>query len=246
MEKTRYWLIDALRGLALVNMLAFHFLYDVFVVFGREPTWYLRPGVRIWQQGICWSFILIAGFSFTWGRAHNLRRGLLLTLCGFLITAVTLIAVPSEAIWFGVLNLLGACVLLTIPLEKPLARIPAALGLALFAALFFLFRPVSAGHLAFGIPLPRALYTCRVLTPLGFPYPGFRSSDYFPLLPWYFLFLCGFTLKRLFDRCPAAQRLAQVKIPLLSAIGQKTLWVYMLHQPVLMGVCLLLHRLQLL
>ena len=43
-EKKRYHLIDALRGLALANMVAMHFLYDVNVVYGREPDWYLRPG----------------------------------------------------------------------------------------------------------------------------------------------------------------------------------------------------------
>ena len=95
MADRRYHLIDALRGLALLNMLGMHFLYDVNVVFGREPTWYLRPAVFIWQQYICWSFILIAGFSFHWGRRGNLKRGLLLNVLGLVITAVTLVAVPS-------------------------------------------------------------------------------------------------------------------------------------------------------
>ena len=59
MREKRFALIDALRGLALLNMLAMHFLYDVNVVFGREPGWYLRPGVHLWQQYICWSFLLV-------------------------------------------------------------------------------------------------------------------------------------------------------------------------------------------
>ena len=112
MREKRFALIDALRGLALLNMLAMHFLYDVNVVFGREPGWYLRPGVHLWQQYICWSFILIAGFAFPWGRRKNLRRGLLLNACGLLITAVTLLFLPEEAIWFGILNFLGCAILL--------------------------------------------------------------------------------------------------------------------------------------
>ena len=119
-EDRRYHLIDALRGLALVNMLGMHFLYDVNVVFGAEPGWYLRAGVRLWQQYICWSFILIAGFSYDWGRARNLRRGLTLNLLGLAITAATLIAVPSEAIWFGILNFLGCAILLTMAAERVL------------------------------------------------------------------------------------------------------------------------------
>ena len=245
MADRRYHLIDALRGLALLNMLGMHFLYDVNVVFAREPTWYLRPEVFAWQQYICWSFILIAGFSFHWGQKGNLKRGLLLNALGLVITAVTLLAVPSETIWFGILNFMGCAILLTIPLEKGLKRVPPALGLALCFALFLLCYHVERGVLglgAFSLRLPAALYHYRFLAPLGFPDAAFRSSDYFPMLPWYFLFLCGWFLGVLFRRHESWQRAARVKIPLLSAVGRKTIWVYMLHQPLLMGLCMLIFR----
>lgn len=242
-EKKRYHLIDALRGLALLNMLGMHFLYDVNVVYGRDPTWYLRPGVHLWQQYICWSFILIAGFSFHWGKRNNLRRGLLLNLCGLVITAVTLIVMPSEAIRFGILSFMGCAVLLTIPLEKALHRCNPAVGLAVCFLLFLLLRHVDSGVIGLGPwtwRLPAGLYRCRILAPLGFPDPAFRSSDYFPMLPWYLLFLCGWFPGKLFQSRPDWQRLARTKIPLLSVLGRRTLWVYMLHQPVLMGICMLL------
>ena len=242
-EKKRYHLIDALRGFALLNMLGMHFLYDVFVVYGREPRWYLRPGVHVWQQAICWSFILIAGFSFHWGRKNNLRRGLLLNLCGLVITAVTLVVMPSEAIHFGILSFMGCAVLLTIPLEKALHRIKPAAGILICFALFLLLRQIDSGVIGISPwtwKLPESLYRYRVLAPLGLPDPAFRSSDYFPMLPWYLLFLCGWFLGKLFQTRPDWQRLARVKIPVLSALGRKTLWLYMLHQPLLMGICMLL------
>lgn len=241
----RYHLIDALRGLALVNMISYHFLYDVMVVCGRDARWYLRPAVHVWQQYICWSFILIAGFSFHWGRRHNLRRGLLLNLCGLVITAVTLIAMPSEAIWFGILSFMGCAVLLTIPLERGLKHVSPVLGLAPCFLLFLLLRRVDGGVIGVGpfmLCLPEGLYRFRLLAPLGFPDPGFRSSDYFPLLPWYLLFLCGWFLGQIFESRADWQRTARVKVPVLSAIGRKTVWVYMLHQPVLMGICMLIFR----
>ena len=122
MDDRRCHLIDALRGLALVNMLAYHFLYDVMVVYGRDPRWYLHPAVHVWQQYICCSFILIAGFSFHWGQKHNLRRGLLLNLCGLVITAVTLIVMPTEAIWFGILNFMD------LRASNPRSALPSALS----------------------------------------------------------------------------------------------------------------------
>ena len=242
----RCHLIDALRGLALVNMLGMHFLYDVNVVFGREPQWYLRPGVRVWQQAICWTFILIAGFSFHWGRRHNLKRGLLLNLYGLLITAATLLAVPAEAIRFGILSFIGCAILLTIPLEHALRKLPPAPGLGLCFLLFLLLRDVNRGliglHALGQAALPAGFYAYRFPAPLGFPDAGFRSSDYFPLLPWYFLFLCGWFLGVLFRRPGPWQRLARIRVPLLSSVGRKTVWVYLLHQPVLMGVCMLLFK----
>ena len=241
----RYHLIDALRGLALVNMVAYHFLFDVIVVYGREPEWYLRPGIHLWQRYICWSFILLAGFSFQWGRRHNLRRGLLLNACGFLISAVTLIAVPNEAVRFGILNFMGCAILLTMPLEKVLERIKPAPGLAIVFLLFLVLRNVDSGVLCLGprlVRLPAAMYRFRVLAPLGFPDPLFRSSDYFPLLPWYLLFLCGWFLGKIFRGRESWQRATRVKIPLLSAVGRKTIWVYLLHQPLLMGLCMLIFK----
>ena len=242
-EDRRYHLIDALRGFALLNMLGYHFLYDINVVFGREPDWYLRPGVRLWQQAICRSFILIAGFSFHWGKRHNLRRGIFLNLCGFAITAVTLIAVPSEAVRFGILNFMGCAILITIPLDRPLRGLDPVWGAALSFLLFLLLRGINDGALGLGPwvwKLPEGLYRCRALAPLGFPDPLFRSSDYFPLLPWYPLFLCGWFLGRLFQRRESWQHAARLRVPLLSAVGRRTVWVYLLHQPILMGICMLL------
>ncbi len=226
-------------------MVGMHFLYDVNVVFGKEPGWYLRPEVRIWQQSICWTFILIAGISFHLGKKRNLQRGLFLNMCGLVITAVTVIAMPEEAIWFGILNFIGCAVLTTAVSERLLKRIPTVPGMLLCALLFMLFRNISSGVLEVGksqIPMPKELYQFRFLAPLGLPDLDFHSSDYFPMLPWYFLFLCGWYFGILFQRKEHWKNVAKIKIPILSEIGKNTIWIYMLHQPVLMALCLLFMR----
>ena len=180
-EDKRYHLIDALRGLALVNMLSYHFLYDVNVVYGRNPRWFLRPSVHIWQQYICWSFILIAGFSFHWGRRHNLRRGLFLNACGLVITAVTFFVMPTEAIWFGILSFMGCAVLLTIPLEKGLRKLPRLPGLAVCFALFLLLKHVDRGCVGIGsflYRLPAALPS--LACPTGISGRGVSLKRLFP------------------------------------------------------------------
>ena len=87
-----------------------------------------------------------------------------------------------------------------------------------------------------------ALYTCKVLTPLGFPGPAFRSGDYFPLLPWFCLYLCGYFLLPLLQRSAHWRKLAALRCAPLGWVGRRSLWIYMLHQPLCMGLAWLLFR----
>ena len=150
-QKTRYRWLDILRGAAVVNMVAFHFCYDWFEVFARLPGWYFLWPSRLWQQAICCTFILTAGFSAGLGR-RALRHGLVLNLCGFAVSAVTLLALPSEAVFFGVLNLLGCSVLLVWALRPALEKLPAAPGLCVSLVLFALTRHLPVGYLEGFLP----------------------------------------------------------------------------------------------
>jgi uncharacterized membrane protein len=244
MAADRYPLLDSIRGLAVVNMVLFHFLYDVCIIYGRMPDWYQRPIVRFWQQAICWTFLLVAGFVWRWGQATNLRRGLFFSLCGAGISLVTWLVVPSEAIWCGILSFMGCTVLLMQPLHRWLRHCPPKPGMLVSFTAFLLTRSVSQGCLRIGhwtlAQLPDWLYRWKLLTPLGFPYDGFRSSDYFPLVPWVFLFLTGYFASLLFEQREDWKAFARKSLPSLSAIGQKSIWVYLAHQPLNMVVCALL------
>mgnify|MGYP002801530325 CR=1 FL=1 len=240
--KTRYYLVDALRGLALINMVLYHFSYDIFVIYGQSPDWLGSTAAFLWQQGICWSFILISGFSWRFGAANSLKRGLLLNGLGLLITAVTWLAIPDEVILFGILNFIGCGVLLTIPFSKSGEKIPPLLGAGICLILFALTYHIPSGYLQIGgeiLGLPDALYS-GALTIFGFPGPDFYSSDYFPILPWIFLYWTGWFLYPVFMKSKGIRRFLSIRIPLLSFIGRKTIWVYVLHQPILMGICILL------
>lgn len=243
-ERTRYCLIDGIRGIAIINMVLFHFLYDIYIVYGKYPEWYGLPGIHIWQQTICRTFIFISGFVWVWGKEKNLRRGIMFNLFGLLISFITLIIIPSQSIWFGILNFMGCMVLLMFPLEKILKKIPAACGMAISFLLFLLCRRIQSGHI--GIPgllqiqVPDLLYDIKILTPFGFPYKGFYSSDYFPLFPWMFLYFCGFYFNRIFMKHTTWQKYARYRIPVLSAAGSRTIWIYLFHQPLSMLICFLI------
>lgn len=244
-NKTRYALPDTLRGLTLLSMIAYHGCWDMVYILGADWPWYQSSGAYLWQQSICWTFILLSGFSFSLGHRHW-RRGRLVFGCGAVVTAVTLVVMPGQEIWFGVLTLLGSCMLLGALLERPLGRVPAGAGLVLSAALFVLTRSVNRGYLGFeGLrlaALPGELYRNMATAYLGFPFPGFRSTDYFSLVPWLFLFLTGYFLFRLTGKHLAAAPDLGRCAP-LEALGRRSLLVYMLHQPVLYGLTMVLRLL---
>ena len=77
--------------------------------------------------------------------------------------------------------------------------------------------------------LPRWLYTTDLLAVVGFPSPSFWSTDYFPLLPWFFLFCAGYFLWSLLDKSPRAKELLRPGLRPLSFLGRHSLWLFFVH-----------------
>lgn len=234
--------LDTLRGLTLSSMIAYHTAWDLVWMFGLDWPWYHSAGAFVWQQSICWTFILLSGFCARLGR-RTLRRGVTVFLCGGLITAVTVAFLPGNRVFFGVLSLLGASMVLTAALKAWLDRIPAAVGAAASFALFLSSCRVQLGTfgLCFTVRLPAWLYRNDFTACLGFPPPGFFSTDYFPLLPWLFLFWTGYFLYGLLREPPRI--LLEARPPLLAFMGRHSLEIYLFHQPVIYALLCLLFRL---
>ena len=226
----RYALLDELRGLDLVSMMLYHACWDMMFLFGIWMDWYAGMPGRLWQQSICWVFILLSGFCLPMGH-HPYKRGAL-------VTAVTVFFMPEDVVLFGVLTLLGSAMGITALLEKALRKIPPAVGAVVSVALFGLTYHAQLGYLGFGdgrVLLPRFLYQNLFTAYLGFYPEGFFSTDYFPLVPWLFLFWVGFFLYQLIGR-ERMEPLRRSICPALGWLGRHSLVVYLLHQPVLYGV----------
>jgi len=226
--------LDTIRGITLVSMIAYHASWDLVYLYGVDWPFYRSFGAYLWQQSICWTFILLSGYCFHLGR-HRVKRGLMAFGGGVLVSLVTVFAMPDSPIICGVLTLLGTATLLTVPLERRLNRVPPTGGLAGSFLLFCLLRNVNEGFLGFEgwnlLALPEWLYRNTLTAFFGFPHAAFYSSDYFSLLPWIFLFWTGFFLYRLHrpDR-------GGVYLPVVTAMGRHSLLIYLLHQPVIYGL----------
>ena len=231
MERRRYQVLDTIRGCALVSMMLYHAAWDLVYLFGADWPWYRGFAAYVWQQSICWTFILLSGYCFALGR-HQFRRGLTVFFCGALITAVTWAWMPENLVLFGVLTLLGSSMLLANGFQGLLQRVPPRAGLAGSFLLFLVFRDVNDGYLGFeGARFFRFWAGARDLGTAfaGFPPADLFSTDYFSFLPWFFLFLTGYFLFRL---RPEETREIR-RVPLVTAMGRRSLLLYMLHQPVI-------------
>ena len=229
-KQQRIWEIDALRGFCIPGMILIHLIYDVVNLYGfvhwPYPLWY-----SLFKNNYGALFLLISGVSVTLGR-RSIRRGITVFLSGMIVTAVTVgmyltgMAGKGIIIYFGVLHCLGVCMMLW-----PVFR-----------------KGAPAGLLAAGIVLTLAGWWLRgqvwdlpLLLPLGFVFPGFSSSDYFPLMPNLGYFLLGAAFGKTFY---AEKKSLLPKVdpghPLLRPLcwmGRHSLMIYLLHQPILAAGC---------
>ncbi len=224
------WL-DGWRGLACWLMLAYHLLFD-FVMFGwmRYETLMSWP-LYLLERFIAFSFILCAGISATLTRS-NLRRGLITLGAGGIVTAASYLV--DAPILFGILQFMGLAMLLYAALGRYIERLPEKLAPVLWIVLY------AAAYLV----TKNVTVSVRWLFWLGFLYDGFVSFDYFPLLPYIFLFLFGTWMGRMLREHGENIPILYKRAPdVLSWPGCRTLWIYLLHQPVLFGACFLVDAL---
>lgn len=238
-EKQRLHALDAIRGITLLSMIAYHAMWDLVYMFGVRADWYRSDAAHLWQQSICWTFILLSGFCHALGR-KPWKRGLIVFGASVIVSAVTLIFMPNQRILFGVLNLMGLSMLMMALLAKPFVHVNPYLGAVLSFVIFGLTKTVQRGVLiVFGheiAVLPEALYANDITALFGFPGPGFYSTDYFPLIPWFFLYVTGWFLYRIFERRGWLGIFAKPRVPVLGFVGRHTLPIYMAHQPVIYAV----------
>ena len=237
MEKKRLPLLDSVRGTVLVSMIIYHATWNFVYMYGMDWPWYQSKAAYVWQQSICWTFILLSGFCFSLGK-HHLKSGLMVFGGGALVTLVTLIAMPQNRVVFGVLTCIGSCILLVALIEKIIRKIPSVAGMPMCFVFFLFTKNINSGYVGFGevlrIMVPKVWYRNYLTTYLGFPFPQFYSTDYFSLFPWIFLFLTGFYLWGIFERNNWWNNpILQVKVPVLSFLGRHSLLIYLLHQPII-------------
>ncbi|MBQ9535110.1 MAG: DUF1624 domain-containing protein [Clostridia bacterium] len=226
--KTRYYAFDIVRGLSLLLMIGHHLAIDL-VDQGLGPAWLLDNFLlKTFQPVFAAAFVALSGASSRFSH-DNIRRGLKILACAAVVSLVTYFLGESVFIRFGILHFLGLASLIYHFCWKYIERLrlPGWIWLPVFVA----------ARLAF----PRR-GEISWLWPLGVYGKDFASADYYPLLPWIFAYFFGIWLADMARSGSMPRWFYTVRCRPLETVSRYSLWIYMLHQPVLMGALYLITR----
>lgn len=221
------WL-DAARGVALLGMILYHTVFDL-ELFGHLPRGTsLEVPWRPLAVAVAGGFIFLAGVSLVLAHGAGIRwrafgrRFLKIAAAAALVSAATYLSDPGSFIFFGILHAIAAFSLLGLAA----LRLP-VVGLLALAAGFATLGPVLTHP---GFDHPALLWTgLSPRTPL--------TLDFEPLFPWAAPFLLGMAAGRALPaRLRRETRARGAASRALQWAGQRSLAIYLLHQPVLIAL----------
>ena len=237
LRAARLWEVDVLRGVAIGMMVVYHLMWDLTSLGGYAIA--VRSGFwNIWQIITASLFTTLVGvsLSLSYHRERRLHpqgtlwpryatRGITLITWGLVIGVVTYATLGAgNYVRFGILHLIGLSIILAYPLlGRPW------LSLALAAAITLLTPWIDGLHLQ----APWLEWLAAT--------PG-SGVDYAPLLPWLGRVLFGVFLGSLLVTERGERRFALPAAPAdpitrtLRLMGQNSLLIYLLHQPLLLIV----------
>ena len=245
----RFWEVDFLRGIAIILMVVYHFLFDL--------DYFKGYGVNL-ESGLWWLvgraaailFIFLVGVSLALSYSrYRLNtgaaasppykkyffRGLKIFSWGLIITLLTYIFFRDEFIMFGVLHLIGVSIIISMFLLRPANESKKANLMLLM---------IGAAIIIAGICLINFRFDFGWLMWLGLRPYNLYTLDYFPLLPWLGLVLAGISLGNMAYRNYSRQFYPKLGVGepknigarALCFAGRNSLIIYLIHQPVLIAL----------
>ncbi len=240
-KSDRYYVLDLIRGICIILVVVYHCMYDYFVIFKGTYSLMGSWGMNFFRDCFVGVLILLAGISSNLTRS-NIKRGIKTFLWGMVITLVTWVVMPDSVVVFGILHFFGVAMLVYGLLQKALEKLPEMIGFFGNLLLFMLTLGIYDGYFGwkglFTIDIPTAPYRNIPLFALGFN-TGNGSGDYWPIIPWIFLFLAGCFIGRYFKEKKVPEWFKANPVPSLAYIGSKTLIIYLVHQPLVYGLMML-------
>jgi len=226
------WL-DIVRGVALLAMASYHFMWDLSSFGYLELDFPSTGWPRIYARTIASTFLFLAGFSLALAHRDGIRwrsfwkRWLIIVGAAVLVTIGSYFAIPQGLIHFGILHAIAA---------------------ASIVGLLFLRFPWPLTFLVAGAAFVAPQYLrSDVFNEPWFWWIGLSteprvSFDYVPLLPWLAPFLSGVAVGGISPLMTWLRQKASGDKPRnwvgrpFSFLGRHSLVFYLVHQPVLISI----------
>ncbi len=243
-QKNRFFEVDAFRGIAILLMVIYHFFFDLDFLGIYEFDMHSGLLLVIGRSAAI-LFIFLVGVSLTLSYSrtlqlrgtrkqfpHFLKRGAEIFAWGLVITLITATLLEKGTIYFGILHLIGVSIVLAYPFLKYRAES--------FATGFIV--------ILLGIVVSEIVIESPLLLWLGIMPYGFYTLDYFPLIPWFGVVLFGiFTGNSLYAGYQRQFVIFDFSdnliVKLLGYLGRRSLFIYLIHQPIIVGILILFSNL---
>jgi uncharacterized membrane protein len=237
-RQNRVYSVDLLRGFAMVYIMLYHLLYDLSNFAGVPLPFFYTDWWEVVHILFVSLLFAVSGVSTHFSR-NNLKRGVIVFFLGQLITLFTAAAgsitsSPEIIIVFGVLTFIGLSMMIYSIIRPGIEKIGIPTGviftLCTVIYILLLIFPISDMFNADNI----------WLYPLGIKSYEFRSADYFPLVPYFFVFLAGTALAEPIISRKFPMWFYNVRYRPLEWIGRHSLVLYFVHQPIFIILLLLM------
>ena len=241
----RVGILDEVRGVAIILVVIYHTLYDLVDIFGVNMPFFYSDWFNSLRDIFAGSFVFVAGASSRYSK-NNMKRGIQIFFIGMVMTFVVPFFLNGSTIKFGILHLLGVCMMIFGLWEKGFDLLPALVTFIISVLLFAVTFNIRMGYIGFDglfqLYLPQGLYDSGYMFPLGLPSKNFSSADYFPLMPWFFLFTAGTAFGVWAKNGSLPKFCYNTHCKWLANIGKHTIWIYVLHQPVIFLILTLIFK----
>jgi len=231
-KTNRIWEIDYLRGFAFIFMIYDHVIFDINNIFNIHTNFLWGYDYLIGDISAR-MFMILCGIACTLTE-KNVKRGLQVFGCALGLSVVTITAEyftnQTLGIRFGILHFLGIAMILSQFVKKLHPAFIAVISVVCFAV------PKIVFPFIYKLSNQNRMF----LFPFGITSKGFTSADYYPLFPFLGFVFIGLVLGKILYK--KKKSLFKFKLPpkFLIWIGQNSLILYLVHQPIFLAVLYLI------